>query len=82
MDEREVINRIQRMEEIFDLLQKGTSPKEELASMRRELIEYYESPLWREDYERDERRELPEGLKRGVLSEDGVYNYLSGTDGI
>ena len=41
------------------------------------LSEYYEGSLWREDFEADEAGLLPQGLKRGVLSEDGVYNLLS-----
>jgi len=40
------------------------------------LEDYYENGLWRLDYEADERGLLPRGLKRGVLSEDGLYNVL------
>ena len=42
-----------------------------------ELTSYYESGQWLKDFESDERGELPKDLKRGVLSEDGVYNLLS-----
>ena len=42
----------------------------------RALSDYYESPLWREDFEADEAGLLPADLKRGVLSEDGIYNML------
>ena len=48
----------------------------ELHEMLIKLTEYYESPLWMEDYESDERGELPKELKRGVLSEDGVFYLL------
>jgi len=41
------------------------------------LIDYYEGPLWREDFEADEAGKLPKDLKRGVLSEDAVYNLLT-----
>ena len=41
------------------------------------LKEYYESGLWLSDYEADERGELPADLKRGVLSQDGLYNMLN-----
>ena len=41
------------------------------------LKEYYESGLWLSDYEADERGELPSDLKRGVLSQDGLYNLLN-----
>ena len=43
----------------------------------RELAEYYAGEDWRRDFEDDEAGRLPEGLKRGVLSEDGVYDVLS-----
>ena len=39
--------------------------------------DYYGSPEWFDDHDADERGELPEDLKRGVLSEDGLYNVLS-----
>lgn len=41
------------------------------------LREYMDSGLWLQDYEADERGELPSGLKRGVLSEDGLYDLLT-----
>lgn len=41
------------------------------------LCDYYQNGLWLQDYECDERGELPEGLKRGILSQDGLYNLLS-----
>ena len=41
------------------------------------LDEYYGSELWRQDLADDEAGRLPEGLKRGVLSEDGIWNLLS-----
>ncbi len=43
----------------------------------KELTAYYESPLWRQDFEDDCAGKLPEDLRRGVLSEDAVYNLLS-----
>ena len=48
-----------------------------LHKMLYELTSYYESGQWLQDFEADERGELPKDLKRGVLSEDGVYNLLS-----
>jgi multidrug resistance efflux pump len=41
------------------------------------LDEYYGSELWRQDLADDEAGRLPEGLKRGVLSEDGIWNLLT-----
>ena len=43
-----------------------------------ELAAYYEDDDWREDFEADEAGKLPKDLKRGVLSEDGIYDVLSG----
>ena len=40
------------------------------------LDAYYTSGDWREDYEADERGELPPELKRGVLSQDALYDLL------
>ena len=56
------ITRIKEMEEIYDRVRK------DLAALR----EYEESGLWLQDYEADERGEVPRDLKRGVLSQDGL----------
>ncbi|WP_074741909.1 DUF4298 domain-containing protein [Ruminococcus sp. YRD2003] len=37
------------------------------------LSEYYSSDAWKRDYAADEAGLLPKDLKRGVLSEDGIY---------
>jgi hypothetical protein len=42
----------------------------------KELEDYYTSPEWQEDYAADEAGLLPEGLKRGVLSQDGISDLL------
>lgn len=84
MNRTNTIDRISQMELYFDTLQKAfeedpssllTSPL--LSEMLQHLIQYYESKDWLEDFECDERGELPSELKRGVLSEDGLYNFLS-----
>ena len=41
------------------------------------LTEYLESGAWREDFEADEAGLVPGDLKRGVLSEDGLYDLLA-----
>ena len=40
------------------------------------LAAYLGSDDWREDRAADERGLLPPDLKRGVLSEDGIWNLL------
>ena len=42
-----------------------------------ELSKYYGSELWKLDFAADEAGKLPTDLKRGVLSEDGIWNLLS-----
>lgn len=41
------------------------------------LAAYYESEAWQRDFADDAAGKLPQGLKRGVLSEDAVYDLLS-----
>lgn len=71
----EVIERIQQMERLFDALLECPEPEG-----RRELAAYYEGGQWLRDYELDEQGLLPPELKRGVLSQDGVYNFLKDTE--
>ena len=40
------------------------------------LEAYLGSEEWRQDLSDDERGLLPQDLKRGVLSEDGIWNLL------
>ena len=74
---REMEDRLERVSRWVDLL---SAALEQLPSVQRdayELSSYYESDLWMEDYEADEAGELPADVKRGVLSEDGLYNLLT-----
>lgn len=41
------------------------------------LEKYYGSEEWKQDFADDEAGRLPADLKRGVLSEDGIWNLLS-----
>ena len=41
------------------------------------LNQYYGSEEWKRDFADDEAGRLPADLKRGVLSEDGIWNLLS-----
>ena len=40
------------------------------------LSDYYGSDLWKQDFADDEAGLLPKNLKRGVLSEDGIWNLI------
>ena len=48
----------------------------EFDTVFRELEAYYGSDDWKADFAADEAGRLPAGMKRGVLSEDGIYNVL------
>ena len=65
------IERVEHYERLFDEASASPDPEKLTA-----LDAYYTSGLWRDDYEADERGELPPGLKRGVLSQDGLYDLL------
>lgn len=80
----ETLARIRQMEQYFDVLCTAAQECPEtlhsnpaLREMLHALIRYYESGLWLRDYELDEQGGLPTGLKRGVLSQDGVFNLLA-----
>lgn len=82
-----IIERITEMERIFDalLLAARESPEKlrsdpETTKMLNTLLRYYEGGVWLKDYEADEKGLLPKDLKRGVLSEDGVYNLIAELD--
>ena len=42
----------------------------------KELEAYYGSDEWKQDFHDEEAGLLPPDLKRGVLSEDGIWNLL------
>ena len=73
------IARIGRMERILDSILERVKKQNFDEEFERELyclIDYYEGPMWRKDFETDEAGNLPKELKRGVLSEDAVFNLL------
>ena len=41
------------------------------------LKAYYDSDTWKQDFADDEAGKLPADLRRGVLSEDGIWNLLT-----
>ena len=76
-------DRIAHYEEIMDRIIRvvkldGITPGvyESVLPGLKELEDYYTSPEWQEDYAADEAGLLPEGLKRGVLSQDGISDLL------
>ena len=87
MSEFTRIDRIMHMEKCFDELLEAQKVETEsifnnsrLKKRYETLKEYYENGLWLQDYEADERGELPAELKRGILSQDALYDLLSEID--
>lgn len=80
MNRESDLNRIRRMERMFDALSAAHARGEALNALEeeiRELTAYLDGGQWLADYERDERGGWPDDLKRGVLSQDGLYNLLT-----
>ena len=74
------IERIQYMENLLDFVIKARKEQNKSAKIQeaiRILSEYYGSDEWKQDFADDEAGLLPKNLKRGVLSEDGIWNVLS-----
>lgn len=83
-DDKQQISRIRQMERhlvsvtaalkrLNAALDKWESVQEAIAA----LDGYFGSDTWRQDFADDEAGRLPDGLKRGVLSEDGIWNLLT-----
>lgn len=68
----QIIERVTQMEEILDRFRESRDPE-----LRAILEAYLQSGYWLADYEADERGELPRELKRGILSQDGLYDLLN-----
>ncbi len=78
------IERIQVMEALMDQaaaavkgLEEALDQYEAAQTALRSLGEYLGSEEWIEDFDDDAAGKLPADLKRGVLSEDGIYDLLS-----
>ena len=74
--------RITQMENLFDQsneviqrLKQAIADFQALQPTIDELDNYYKTN-WRSDFEADEKGKLPADLKRGVLSEDGLWDLL------
>ena len=89
VEQETIINRIQEMESRFDeasrilaelegAISQFNDFKEELDILR----EYMDSGQWQADFEADEAGLVPQDLKRGVISEDALYDLLQEADAL
>ena len=76
-------NRITEMEQRLDRASAAVEALEialgQYAAVQDDLAEldtYLGSPEWHADRDDDEAGRLPKGLRRGVLSEDAIWNLL------
>ena len=67
---------LNRATQKMDALEKKIAEYEEFQAEIQRLEAYYTSQQWKDDFAMDEKGELPDKLKRGILSEDGIYNLL------
>ena len=72
----DAVRRVRQMERCFDAVCAAPVGNRDAEQMLQQLKDYYQGGQWLEDYERDERGEFPAELKRGVLSQDGLYDLL------
>lgn len=89
MTKKSRLERISQMEDRFDevtrvmaALDEAVSEYEDFKSEIKALQDYLESGQWKEDFEADEAGKIPACVKRGVLSEDGLYDLLEESDRI
>ena len=79
----ERIERIKKMEEKLDnVTPKVNAFEETLGNLNsafediKVLSDYYKKE-WKEDYEADEQGKIPKEVKRGVLSQDTLFDLLA-----
>ena len=70
--ERHLVRAASALKKLSSALDKYDEAKADIAA----LTSYYGSDEWKQDFADDEAERLPKDLKRGVLSEDGIWNLL------
>ena len=82
--DKQHVERVSRMESYLDEsgaaiteLSEALEKYESVQDKYYELEEYYGSEDWMADFDADRAGELPADLKRGVLSEDAVYDLIT-----
>lgn len=76
------VKRIKELESIFDEVSKTLKEEPiklndtEYQNKIKILVDYLDSGMWLKDYELDEKGLIDQSVKRGILSEDGLYNLI------
>ena len=71
--ERRLDRALLAVKRLSTALDKWEAVQEDIAT----LDKYYGSDEWKQDFADDEAGLLPADLKRGVLSEDAIWNLLA-----
>lgn len=73
---KELESKYDEVSKVVDRMELAMDEFRSVQGLVAELRKYMDSGRWLKDYESDERGELPPDLKRGVLSQDGLYDLL------
>lgn len=73
---KELESKYDEVSKVVDRMELAMDEFRSVQGLVAELRKYMDSGRWLKDYESDERGELPPGLKRGILSQDGLYDLL------
>ena len=83
------IERITEMEQRFDRVDEALRALEiavdTITKLEDDILKldvYYSGDEWKADFRSDELGLLPQDLKRGVLSEDAIWNLLGRVDAV
>lgn len=81
------IRRIEQMEQNLndtrEAIKNISAALEDFMEAQKKVIaleNYYQGGTWKQDFEDDAAGLLPDYLKRGVLSEDAIYDLLTDND--
>ena len=75
-------DRYDEVTRVLAALEEAIGEYEDFKSDLDALKDYMESGQWKEDFEADAAGQIPAEVKRGVLSEDALYNLLHDADTI
>lgn len=78
----EMEDRYNEVTRVLAALEEAVAEYEDFKDEIEVLNDYMASGEWKEDFEADEAGQIPQDLKREVLSEDALYNLLHDADTI